>query len=500
MYKLVTNETFKEEMDKLNKNIMRLTGFANGADLTTFKQVSEYVREGLARSMFSVGDQFETEKIKSLTASKGDSTGITAVQVDTGKFAQGLGIVKSGVFELTFNGASWLTKDFDAVALADYGITITGTPVEGDKISITIATEVLAFDVLDFDKYSPKTPIKNSIVLGLHDIYDYGNYIFSQSQLLYYAKDGLPAGKYRLTLDHGGYNSSTAQDGTYMFTLTQPIPAGGGLRHSAIGVHNATLTQALITGGTFTTYGVQPERTELEKGIATALWDNSDCVDLGVFTDKERTYYVEDASVVIGGTTYTGKRNFCGRQAYGSNRWRDSVYRQWLNSDAPAVPSTDTETVSNWWKPATVFDRVPGGAKLAGFLNGLDKKFIDSLGEVEVLTALPTCDIGDDGVKFEITYDKIFLQSLTNVFGSNENGVAEGVQLEYWKGKGNADRIKYQDGTARYWWLRSPSSSYANVVRCVNTSGVLDSSSAYSHYGVVPACCICGKQVIKDET
>ena len=134
MYKLLTDETFKEEMGKLNNNIMRLTGYANGADLTTFKQVSEYVREGLARSMFSVGDQFETEKIKTLTASKGDSTGITAVQVDTNKFAQGLGIVKSGVFELTFNGASWLTVDFDAVALADYGITITGTPVKDDKI------------------------------------------------------------------------------------------------------------------------------------------------------------------------------------------------------------------------------------------------------------------------------------------------------------------------------------------------------------------------------
>lgn len=491
MYKLVTNDTFKEEMDKLNKNIMRLTGFANGADLTTFKQVSEYVREGLARSMFSVGDQFETEKIKSLTASKGDSTGITAVQVDTGKFAQGLGIVKSGVFELTFNGASWLTKDFDAVALADYGITITGTPVEGDKISITIATEVLAFDVLDFDKYSPKTPIKNSIVLGLHDIYDYGNYIFCQSQLLYYAKDGLPAGKYRLTLDHGGYNGSTAQDGTYMFTLTQPIPAGGGLRHSAIGVHNATLTQALITGGTFTTYGVQPERTELEKGIATALWDNSDCVDLGVFTDKERTYYVEDASIVIGGTTYTGKRNFCGRQAYGSNRWRDSAHRQWLNSDAPAVPSGDS-AVSYWWKPATVFDRVPSGAKKAGFLYGLDPDFVKSLGEVEVKTKLHGADKVNE-VDHDITLDRVFFQSQTDVFGGTSS---EGSQLEYWKDATNADRIKYHNDTARYWWLRTPHSAYAGYVYYVSPSGVLNISDAYGNIGVVPACCICGKQTI----
>ena len=491
MYKLLTDETFKEEMGKLNNNIMRLTGYANGADLTTFKQVSEYVREGLARSMFSVGDQFETEKIKTLTASKGDSTGITAVQVDTNKFAQGLGIVKSGVFELTFNGASWLTVDFDAVALADYGITITGTPVKDDKISITITTEVLAFDVLDFDKYSPKTPIKNSIVLGMHDIYDYGNFIFCQSQLLYYAKDGLPAGKYRLTLDHGGYNNVTSQDGTYMFTLTQPIPAGGGLRHSAIGTYNASLTQALITGGTFTTYGVQPDRVEIEKGIATALWDNSDCVDLGVFTDKDRTYYVEDASIVIGGTTYTGKRNFCARQAYGSNRWRDSAHRQWLNSDAPAVPSGDS-AVSYWWKPATVFDRVPTGAKKAGFLYGLDPDFVKSLGEVEVKTKLHGADKIND-VDHDITIDRVFLQSQTDVFGGES---PEGSQLEYWKGATNEDRIKYHNDTARYWWLRSPHSTRAGYVCYVNTSGELSGNYASYHCGVVPACCICGKQTI----
>lgn len=491
MYKLLTDETFKEEMGKLNNNIMRLTGYANGADLTTFKQVSEYVREGLARSMFSVGDQFETEKIKTLTASKGDSTGITAVQVDTNKFAQGLGIVKSGVFELTFNGASWLTVDFDAVALADYGITITGTPVKDDKISITITTEVLAFDVLDFDKYSPKTPIKNSIVLGMHDIYDYGNFIFCQSQLLYYAKDGLPAGKYRLTLDHGGYNNVTSQDGTYMFTLTQPIPAGGGLRHSAMGVHNSSLTQALITGGTFTTYGVQPDRVEIEKGIATALWDNSDCVDLGVFTDKDRTYYVEDASIVIGGTTYTGKRNFCSRQAYGSNRWRDSAHRQWLNSDAPAVSSGDS-AVSYWWKPATVFDRVPTGAKKAGFLYGLDPDFVKSLGEVEVKTKLHGADKIND-VDHDITIDRVFLQSQTDVFGGESS---EGSQLEYWKGATNEDRIKYHNDTARYWWLRTPTSTFAGGVYIVCPSGELGYNIAFNSSGVVPACCICGKQTI----
>ena len=494
-HKLLTDETFRTQMEILNKNLSRLTGYVNGADITTFAQVSEYVREGIASTLFSVGDQFETEKVKNITATVGNSSGITAATVDMPKFIEKLGIVKSGVFELTFNGAAWHTNDFDAVSLAEYGITTTGIPAENDKIAITITTSVLPFDILDFDKYNPKSTIKNCIVLGMHDIVTYGSIQFSASQLLYYAQDGLPAGKYKLTLDHGAFNGSTAEDGTYMFTLTKAIPAGGGFRHSKIGVYDASYSKDRVVSGTFATYGVQPERAEVESGIATALWDGSDCIDLGTFADNNRAYYEEDASIVVGGTTYKGKRNVCGRQAYGTNRWRDSVYRQWLNSDAPAVAS-GSSAVSNWWKPATVFDRVPSGAKLAGFLYGMDPDFVKALGEVEVKTALHQVD-KVDGATFDITLDKIFLQSRKDIFGSDEfSGVSEGEQLEYWKGAENADRIKYWNNTPSYWWMRTPYSTFAGYVRRVDASGVLSYNCASDSYGVVPACCICSKQTI----
>ena len=77
-HKHLTDETFSKEMAILNKNIARLTGYVNGADITSFAQVSEYVREGIAPTLFSVGDQFETEKVKTITASVGNSSGITA--------------------------------------------------------------------------------------------------------------------------------------------------------------------------------------------------------------------------------------------------------------------------------------------------------------------------------------------------------------------------------------------------------------------------------------
>lgn len=355
-----------------------------------------------------------------------------------------------------------------------------------DQLETTRGDKTLTFDVLDFDKHTPKnSKLTHSLPLGLHNVFTYGTMPFSVSQLMYYTENGLPAGKYKFTLDHAVYGGGTQYDGTYMFTLTQAIPADGGFRHTnPIGGWKNSYAQSDVLGNYITTYGARPQRTEVEKNVTVSVWDGTTaCTDLGTFTARSLSYHTEEDS------TNGGKRNFTERQAYGSNRWRDSVYRQWLNSDAEAVGSSDNTTVSNWWKPATVFDRVPNGAKWAGFLNGLDPEFVAVLGEVEVKTALCDCD-RVNGATYDITYDKVWLQSQTEIFGSNNNGIAEGSQLAYWVGATDADRIKYENTTARYWWLRSPNSTYAYYVRCVYPSGVLNYISANYARGVVPACCI----------
>lgn len=355
-----------------------------------------------------------------------------------------------------------------------------------DQLETTRNEKTLTFDILDFDKHTPTNKyLSHSLALGLHNIFTYGTIPFCASQLMYYTEGGLPAGNYKFTLDHACYGGTTQYDGTYMFTLTQAIPADGGFRHTnPIGGWKEKYAQSDVIGNYITTYGARPQRTEVEKNVAVKVWDGTTaCTDLGTFTARSLTYHTE------ADTANGGKRNFTERQAYGSNRWRDSVYRQWLNSDAEAVPSSDTTTVSNWWKPATVFDRVPGGAKLAGFLNGLDPEFVAVLGEIEVKTALCDCD-KVDGATYDITHDKVWLQSMTEIFGSNNNGIAEGSQLAYWVGASDADRIKYEGSTARYWWLRSPHPTLANYVRGVYPSGVLSGNNASRAYGVVPACCI----------
>lgn len=355
------------------------------------------------------------------------------------------------------------------------------------QISVNYNGANVAFDVLDYDKHDlvDKDTTKTMCVCS-HDIISYGAIIFCASQLMYYTEGGLPAGNYKFTLDHATYGGGTQYDGTYMFTLTQAIPADGGFRHTNIGGYKPSISQSDVIGNYITTYGARPQRVEVEKNVAVKVWDGTTaCTDFGTFTARSLTYYIE------ADTANGGKRNFTERQAYGSNRWRDSAIRQWLNSDAEAVSSSDTTTISNWWKPATVFDRVPDGAKLAGFLNGLNPEFVMMLGEIEVKTGLCACD-RVDGATYDITHDKVWLQSMTEIFGSNNNGIAEGTQLAYWVGASDADRIKYEGSTARYWWTCSSNPIFPALIRTIYTSGVLNSSnvSVDSMYGIVPTFCI----------
>ena len=54
----------------------------------------------------------------------------------------------------------------------------------------------------------------------------------------------------------------------------------------------------------------------------------------------------------------------------------------------------------------------------------------------------------------------------------------------------DTNRIKYRNGAAQYWWLRSPYATNASNMRIVNITGYVSNYYAYGSNGVVPACCI----------
>lgn len=176
------------------------------------------------------------------------------------------------------------------------------------------------------------------------------------------------------------------------------------------------------------------------------------------------------------------------RKSNGSNNWKESGLRQWLNTSKDA---------GTWWTAQTDYDVAPSYAgSTDGFIKGLDADFAECVGKVTKITARNTVT---DGGGLDTTEDLFFIPSLTEVYGGQNNGIDEGSAYAYYKdnsaltaaGTGNdTNRIKYDNGSGRWWWLRSPYPSLSNLVRGVESAGHVSYYGASYSGGVAPACCI----------
>lgn len=221
---------------------------------------------------------------------------------------------------------------------------------------------------------------------------------FDASELLWVntGKTALAAGTYNFTLDHGGFSTwmiyTTDIDGTYQFTITKDIPAGGGFRHSAIGSSNCT-SKSKVTSGTITTY--DKNGTSLESAIVVT--EGSSGTPLGTASG----YQSKCVNTV-------GTFNSTGRSCSGSNNWAQSDARQWLNS---------TDAANKWWSQRTPFDLPSSYADKAGFLNGFSRSFLCALGTVKNVT--DSNQVYEHDMVLSTSYtteDKMFLRKATDPF------------------------------------------------------------------------------------
>lgn len=179
------------------------------------------------------------------------------------------------------------------------------------------------------------------------------------------------------------------------------------------------------------------------------------------------------------------------RKSRGSNNWRDSNIRQWLNSSG---------TKGNWFSPTTEYDVAPSYATTYdGFMLGLDEDFKSVIGPVVKTTANNT--VTDDGGSYT-TQDTIFLPSLTEVYGGLNNNISEGEAYTYFSensslsapGTGSdSNRIKQRNGSNSHYWLRSPVTSYSFSVMAVYNSGNVSNGPAnFINFSVAVACAVIG--------
>ena len=276
---------------------------------------------------------------------------------------------------------------------------------------------------------------------------------FDGMEAFYYAEAELPAGTYNFTLATA-YSSWAA--GTYQFTLTQALPKGGQLAIS--GYADAAMTSRQVKAFA--------SRTTTAATESVAITSGNGGTSLG---------------------TFGVELNHSHRVSYGSNNYKESAIRQFLNSPSAA---------GSVWTPQTKFDRPPTWmTSLAGFVGGLDDDFLSVVGEVIVpCSANNTYEAPDStvakGEKYTVT-DKFYLASQREIFGNNSDSVADdSVLFPYYEGADAADRIKYRDGSAANWWVRTPYSWNAYTVRFVTSTGTLNYNNAIYGDGCSPACTI----------
>ncbi|MDD3410292.1 MAG: DUF6273 domain-containing protein [Eubacteriales bacterium] len=164
----------------------------------------------------------------------------------------------------------------------------------------------------------------------------------------------------------------------------------------------------------------------------------------------------EIAWIVVGVGLYSVKLHMRdalnGSRCFGENNdWESSTIRKWSN---------DAEN---------------------GFLSGFSAEDAEAIAPENIITV--------KNGKANITVDKLYLLSRTEMGLGDENGIYEGSKLAYYDSNKKRQKVD-ADGNRRWYCLRSPCSGHADGVRLVGISGALDSGYAVSSTAVALACTI----------
>lgn len=295
------------------------------------------------------------------------------------------------VEEMDYNGIKAVVAAGNAPAVFPVGTQLVNTYTGKDGKVYDCPWDVVKADDIAEGETGTTAP---AMVLQMHYA-SLEDIQFSAYQAFYVVQEsGLTAGTYNVImgLDWG---TNVVNGGAYQFTLTKTAPAGARLT----GFYNAPDTA--YTNWKVYVYKDQ-QKSELLETCNVSAGTNG--MNLGTFLAKPN-----------------GKLNGLHAVGYGDNRWYKSAYRQYLNSDLPA---------KQWWQPQDEWDMKPDQADtVPGFLAGFSDDFKAALTRVKVVTYGNT--VTDDGSAV-VTYDKIFLPSLQEIYCSPQVS-GEGTYWPYWK-------------------------------------------------------------------
>ena len=240
----------------------------------------------------------------------------------------------------------------------------------------------------------------------------------------------------------------TGSDSTTYYVLSQS--AIGSDATSAASVYYCTASGTYYTGGTLS---FAKSIDTLSVGDTIKIKENGTQVEFKIIHkgSPAAAYVGFDNGVVVL------------RQDIHSNGVYDSSNNDYANSDL------------NTWGNGT-------------YLNTIDEAVRNKILSVKVPyrpgTSGSSVSAGANGLSC-----KVFFLSTKEVDSTQSNSPNEGAVFSYFKGGGNSKRIAKLNGSANYWWLRSPNTTDSGLAYFVYSDGDVgfNGHNVYNSYGRRPA-------------
>lgn len=280
---------------------------------------------------------------------------------------------------------------------------------------------------------------------------------FSHQQAFYVSESGMAAGTYCVKFNYT-WGSNVKTGDIWNFTLTKAVPAGGKLA----GFYGA------------------PDQVYTNWRVYVYSADGKTVLETVTVQSGE-------SGTLLGTMTAYGDDTLNGIQqmAYGDNRYATSALRQYLNSD---------KLKGEWWTAQTKWDIAPDQLNsIDGYLCGFDPEVLAILKPVKIVTYCNTVTKTGIAQVKDITYDKVTLISLEQMY-ANPQISGEGEFHEYYKELNGTD-TKFQqwqtyeilktyaienNTSSQYVRLRSAHRGHACSTWYVYSSGSVGSSDASS--------------------
>ena len=513
----------QSQIDYLQGEIDELGG---KSVLANWDVLGDMILNGTSTDVISAGDIVDVNWIKTVLGTT--TSGLTVSCTDIDKFAHGVGEAEAKDYLFVYDGSNW-TYNGETITLADFGLSVTGTPISGEVMDIKTTVDTSMFTFVGYDDI---TPCDSNVPHNwcLEETYAPTTKAYDTYESMFCIQQGksIAAGKYYLPM----YSYRSSDTFNACFTLSAALgsndskvqmsrgASGSAARTNASGTSKSDVYA--VTSMSPVLYG-----TTISAGSAVAIT------------------YLSDADVTSGGYTLLTSLNVDAndpvvvvgsfdKAALGSNTWELSNIRQYCNDESKsgsATPTHDNDILSSYNRSAGALygidprvkkliqyaeipwlcgrDNVntPHYAKATGTAPASDAPIYYERGGVpgnRTYTALdPQPSSGDDVSSYYIfendyvynkTYvseDRCFLLSMHEMsFDINATeGNAVDLYAEYtnntYTNGAVAARAKYNKpgGTLNnYRWSRSAYSTSAIYSRTVSSSGSYNYDHAYHGY------------------